>query len=514
MRKFIICLLMIATSAISQKKIATDSLWVKEKFIYGTAGNGLTYGSWGNGLAWQMHMDTSGVLSMARIYGGSSARIGGMFFDDLSNRFQLLSINSGTVPGGGPYPWTVGYSGFGLHTTFDTTGGMIVGGINNGVIAGDWPGPAIQVHGDTTIGVSAYRIYPGPAARHITVQVDDINDVMRLISGETGTPPGGGLAFPLEIGSGSNYRAIRVYEDSTVIGSETLKVTAGLNVSAGSAIVGNANSGAIAGSWPADVIQVQGDTTIGVSAYRIYPGPAARHITMQVDDINDYVSLISGETGTPPGGGGAAFPLTLGSGSNFWGIIIYEDSTVVRSQPLKVTAGLRIPGSNIGDFWRGADNLGNGEWVKPEPKFTDAIAAFPTPTNGAVLDTVGGIEEVYNFDVGDTVTIKWLVPVGGDLDSLVINLSTPDAAGDSCKFGFMYRVRSNGDNVTGAFVFDSYTQTIDMPDGGDKIVRMKIELNDGVVAGSVLLGKVFRMAAAANEVQDVMRLHEKLAYFK
>src|SRR3989304_4473217 len=404
MRKFIICLLMIATSAISQKKIATDSLWVKEKFIYGTAGNCLTYGSWGNGLAWQMHMDTSGVLSIARIYGGSSARVGGLFFDDFSNRFQLLSINSGTPPGGGgPYPWTVGYSGFGLHTTFDTTGGMIVGGINNGVIAGDWPGPAIQVHGDTTIGVSAYRIYPGPAARHIT---------------------------------------------------------------------------------------------------------------MQVDDINDYVSLISGETGTPPGGGGAAFPLTLGSGSNFWGIIIYEDSTVVRSQPLKVTAGLRIPGSNSGDLWRGADNLGNGEWVRPEAKFTDAIAAFPTPTNGAVLDTVGGIEEVYNFDVGDTVTIKWLVPVGGDLDSLVLNLSTLDAAGDSCKFGFMYRARSNGDNVTGAFVFDSYTQTIDMPDGGDKIVRMKISIEEGVTAGAVLLGKVFRMSAASNEVQDVVRLHEKMAYFK
>jgi len=393
-------------------------------------------------------------------------------------------------------------------------GRLIVGNANAGAPASAGDRDVIQVQSDTSADISVYRIYPGPHGRHISLLFDDINDYVSLISGETGTPPGfGGKAYPLTVGSGNAPWAIIIYEDSVSV-TEKLKAKSGLHVVTGGAIIGNINSGSVAGDWPGETLQVHGDTTMGVSAYRIYPGPHGRHISLMFDDINDKVSLISGETGTPPGFGGKAYPLTVGSGSAPWAMEFYEDSIAVREK-LRIQAGLQLEGgAGSGYFWRGTDAAGNGEWVKPEPRFADAIASFPTPTNGAVLDTVGGIEEVYNFDVGDTVTIKWLVPVGGDLDSLVLNLSTPDAAGDSSKFGFKYRVRSSGHNVTGAFSEDTYTKTIDMIDGGEKIVRMKIVIDEGVPAGAVLLGKIFRMAAAANECAGVVRLHEKLAYFK
>jgi len=72
-------------------------------------------------------------------------------------------------------------------------------------------------------------------------------------------------------------------------------------------VVGNPNSGSSATSLPG--VEAQEDTTVQVSAIRIYGGgTGSRHGMIMTDDYNDVISFVSGKTGTVPNGN-ASWPL-------------------------------------------------------------------------------------------------------------------------------------------------------------------------------------------------------------
>jgi len=73
---------------------------------------------------------------------------------------------------------------------------VIVGNVNSGASATSLSG--IEAHDDTTVQVSANRIYGGgTGSRHGMLLLDDFNNVISLVSGKTGTVPNGNAAWPL-----------------------------------------------------------------------------------------------------------------------------------------------------------------------------------------------------------------------------------------------------------------------------------------------------------------------------
>jgi len=297
----------------------------------------------------------------------------------------------------------------------------------------------------------------------------------------------------------------------------------------GKLVVGNVRAGVTTDD---PIFQVHTDTTDGLMILRDY-GLGQRNFFFLIDDFSDEMLILSSKTAAP-NPPGDAWPIKISNTDNWIKIakdstiiderlqthkgaslnddrfVVYDDSTV-STKHLRLHAGMRFLNMLFSGYTLKTSASGQVIAAAPEPDWQPAIAGFPTPENGSVLDTLGAFEEVLVDSAANADTTIYEFRVKSDAaytDSLVMLVSTPSSAGDSVGYVAAYRVRGRGDNVTGAFTGND-TAYADLGTSAEKMVAVTFLTNFSLFAyqGETLFVKIWRIHGFANDVNAVTRRH-------
>lgn len=163
----------------------------------------------------QLHAnDTTGTIAVVQI-SGSGARYAFLQVDDITGRVVSGSTETGNPSGDDLWPYDL-IAGGKTVMRLDTLDNVVIIGDENGQVPAAYTQNTFQIHGDSTVSLVAVRIYGGgTGARYAILQVDDYDDVVKLVSTKTGTVPGSN-AWPLEIWIGGE-KVLKLAEDSVVV---------------------------------------------------------------------------------------------------------------------------------------------------------------------------------------------------------------------------------------------------------------------------------------------------------
>lgn len=166
----------------------------------------------------QLQVDSTGTISVARVYGaGSGARYAFLQVDDFLNRIVSGSTETGNPPGSDLWPYDL-IAGVQTAMRIDTLENTVIQGTANNRTAAAYTENIFQVQADTSVRSGLARIYgSGAGARIFNIEVDDLNDIMKIVSTKTGTVPGDS-AFPMVfwVGSAGGNR-VEIHEAQTKI---------------------------------------------------------------------------------------------------------------------------------------------------------------------------------------------------------------------------------------------------------------------------------------------------------
>lgn len=173
----------------------------------------------------QLQTDSTGTISAVRVYGGGTgARYAFLQIDDELNRGVVGSTETGDPPGDDLWPFDI-IAGTRTTLRIDTTSNGIIQGTANNKVPAGYTQNFFQVHSDTSAHISAVRIYgSGTGARYITMEIDDFNDIAKIVSTKTGTVPGDS-SYPIVfwVGSASANR-VEIHSDQMKVNVPTVHI--------------------------------------------------------------------------------------------------------------------------------------------------------------------------------------------------------------------------------------------------------------------------------------------------
>lgn len=402
----------------------------------------------------QHHSSSSSSLSLSSFSSPGNARQAYLTYNAILQRVQMGSSSAGNPTGPNIVPVAIA-AGAQTYLLVDTTDNVVLqGGDHNSFVPAAYTENIHQVMADTSVRNGLARIYGGgTGARLFTVEVDDYNDWMKIVSTKTGTVPGDS-SWPIVFWVGG-------------AGGDRVKIAEGMTE---------------INNWLAlhDVFTLDTDT-YDYSEVSFYShsdqvnNPSWAFGTYKADldypNYGFYIWQYQKSNGDP----GIGPALTINdAGQVGIGTMAEEDHISKLTVEGSVTScnPVELPGA----AWFGAQR--------------DTIAGM--------IPAVSFSNDTAYYDLGMQANAV-------RIDSLWLDVMTEDTAGDSARFILGYAEVDFGEDYDVAFA----TQNSDYVDQGAGGLRKKIRFTSASISLSAdhrLLLKLYRDNAIANNCASVIKL--------
>lgn len=158
--------------------------------------------------------DTTGTISVAQI-SGAGARYAFFQVQDILQRILIGSTETGDPDGADLWPMSL-IAGGQTVLSLDTLENVVIQGTANDRVAAAYTHDVFQIHADTSVGMQAVRIYDS-GARYAGMEIDEINNIVKFVSTETGTAPGDSAYRMVFWVGGAGGNRVEISEDVTEV---------------------------------------------------------------------------------------------------------------------------------------------------------------------------------------------------------------------------------------------------------------------------------------------------------